>query len=82
MNPEGSVSDIVADPTEVGVVYAADRRSGVFRSSDGGQTWSALREELRMRTVNALALSSDGNVLYAATEGDGVYRLDLRPAGK
>ena len=81
MSREASVSDIVADPTEVGVVYAADRRSGVFRSSDGGQTWSALREELRMRTVNALALSSDGNVLYAATEGDGVYRLDLRPAG-
>jgi len=81
MSREASVSDIVADPTEGGIVYAADRRSGVFRSSDGGQTWSALREELRMRTVNALALSSDGNVLYAATEGDGVYRLDLRPAG-
>jgi photosystem II stability/assembly factor-like uncharacterized protein len=81
MSREASVSDIVADPTEVGVLYAGDRRSGVFRSSDGGQTWSALREELRMRTVNALALSSDGNVLYAATEGDGVYRLDLRPAG-
>jgi len=78
MSREASVSDIVADPTEGGIVYAADRRSGVFRSSDGGQTWSALREELRMRTVNALALSSDGNVLYAATEGDGVYRLDLR----
>jgi photosystem II stability/assembly factor-like uncharacterized protein len=81
MSQEASVSDIVADPVEAGVLYAADRRSGAFRSSDGGQTWVPLKENLRMRAVNALALSSDGNVLYAATEGDGVYRLDLRPAG-
>jgi photosystem II stability/assembly factor-like uncharacterized protein len=78
MSQEASVSDIVADPVEAGVLYAADRRSGAFRSSDGGQTWVPLKENLRMRAVNALALSSDGSVLYAATEGDGVYRLDLR----
>jgi hypothetical protein len=30
-----------------------------------------------MRSVNALAISSDGLHLYAATEGGGVYRLDL-----
>jgi photosystem II stability/assembly factor-like uncharacterized protein len=77
MNPEASVSDIVVDSTRVGVLYAADRRSGVFRSSDAGRTWSPLKEGLRMRAVNALALSSDGRVLYAATEGEGVYRLDL-----
>jgi hypothetical protein len=32
---------------------------------------------LLMRSVNALAISSDGMHLYAATEGGGVYRLDI-----
>jgi hypothetical protein len=27
-----------------------------------------------------LAISSDGKVLYAGTEGEGVFRLDLRTA--
>ncbi len=30
-----------------------------------------------MRSVNALAISSDGLHLYAGTEGGGTYRLDL-----
>lgn len=81
MSPEGSVSDIILDPARANTLYVADRRSGVFRSSDGGQTWSSLRDGLRMKSVNALALSSDGKVLYAATEGEGVYRLDLTTSG-
>ncbi len=40
-------------------------------------SWKALNTGLGMRAVNALAISSDGLHLYAATEGGGVYRLDL-----
>ncbi len=79
MNPEASVSDIVFDPTDpqAQVMYASDRQSGVYRSFDGGTTWMAINKGLRTRAVNALAISSDGQHLYAATEGEGVYRLDL-----
>ena len=42
-----------------------------------GASWQALNDGLRMRAVNALALSADGRHLYAGTEGEGVYRLDL-----
>jgi hypothetical protein len=77
MNPEALVSDIVFSPTDSQVMYAADRFSGVYRSVDGGVTWVSISNGLRTRAVNALALSFDGQHLYAATEGEGVYRLDL-----
>jgi len=76
MNPQASVSDIVFDPTDSTVLFAADRLSGVYRSGDGGAVWQKVSEGLRTRAVNDLAISSDGLHLYAATEGEGVFRLD------
>ncbi|MDH4135180.1 MAG: hypothetical protein OEW09_00465 [Anaerolineae bacterium] len=77
LNPEASVSGIVFDPTATQVMYAADRFSGVYRSTDGGMSWMPINVGLRTRAVNALAISPDGQHLYAATEGEGVFRLDL-----
>jgi len=77
MNPGAFVSDIVMDPTNPQVMYCTDRLSGVYRSTDSGVTWSAMSEDLTTGDVNALALSSDGLHLYAASEGGGVFRLDL-----
>ncbi len=77
LEPEALVSSVVFSPEDPQIVYAADRRAGVYRSSDGGTTWSPLGAALGFRSVNALALSSDALHLYAATEGGGVYRLDL-----
>jgi photosystem II stability/assembly factor-like uncharacterized protein len=77
LNPEASVSDIVLDPTDPQVMYTSDRFSGVYRSTDGGATWMPINTGLRTRAVNALSISSDGQHLYAATEGEGVFRLDL-----
>ena len=65
------------DPTNPLILYAADTFSGVYRSEDGGTTWAAINTGLRTRSVNALSISSDGQHLYAATEGEGVFRLDL-----
>jgi len=75
--PEMKITDIVFDPVQDGVLYLSDIRSGVYRSMDGGDSWQAMSEALRTRAVNALALSSDGQHLYAATEGEGVFRIDL-----
>ncbi len=77
MDPEASVTDIVFDPTSSRIVYAADIRTGVYRSENGGRLWVRISEGLRTRAVNALAVSSDGRTLYAATEGEGVFRLDV-----
>ena len=75
--PEATIFSIVFDPVQPGIVYTADRLSGVYRSTNGGETWEVINNGLGMRAVNKLAISSDGLHLYAATEGNGVYRLDL-----
>ncbi len=75
--PESAFVDFVFDPEHSDIVYAADIGSGVYRSDDAGLSWQAINTGLRTRAVNALAISRDGLHLYAATEGEGVYRLDL-----
>jgi len=47
----------------------ADRRTDVLFGQD------TINDGLSTRSVTALALSIDGTVLYAATEGAGVFRL-------
>ncbi|MBI3914647.1 MAG: DUF1080 domain-containing protein [Chloroflexi bacterium] len=75
MNPESAIHSIVIDPSGSQVVYAADMRSGVYRSADSGKTWVLINQGLRVRAVNRLAISSDGKLLFAATEGGGVFRI-------
>jgi len=77
MTPEARISDIVFDPKNPQVLYAADSFSGIYQSTDSGRTWKQINSALRTRTVNHLAISADGLHLYAATEGGGVYRLDI-----
>jgi uncharacterized protein (TIGR03382 family) len=77
LNPEAMLSDIIFDPNNSQVMYVADRFSGVYRSTDGGLTWNQINNGLRTRAVNKLAVSTDSRHLYAATEGEGVFRLDL-----
>jgi photosystem II stability/assembly factor-like uncharacterized protein len=77
MPPEAHVTDIVFDPQNTQIMYAADRFSGVYRSTNSGRIWRQINTALRTRAVNRLAISADGLHLYAATEGEGVYRLDI-----
>jgi photosystem II stability/assembly factor-like uncharacterized protein len=79
LNPEALVLSVAVDPTNSQIVYAGDYLGGVFVSTDGGQTWGALNEGLTHRMIKDLALSDDGSVLYAATWGDGIYRLGTLP---
>jgi hypothetical protein len=77
MNPNDSVRDLAVDPTNPQIVFAGTINSGVYRSSDSGRLWVAFNKNLSTRAVKALALSANGGTLYAATEGEGVFRLDL-----
>ena len=77
IQPGGITTDIVFDPSNPQVLYLSDLSSGVYRSMNGGKTWFILNSGLLNRSVNKLAVSTDGNHLYAAIEGMGVYRMDL-----
>jgi photosystem II stability/assembly factor-like uncharacterized protein len=77
LEPNNSLHDIVFDPTNTQTVYVSDNLSGVYRSTDGGATWLKINNGLRMRAALGLAISGDGQHLYVATNGEGVYRLDF-----
>jgi photosystem II stability/assembly factor-like uncharacterized protein len=77
MAPESRIHDISFDPKDSQILYAADSMSGVYQSTDGGMLWRQINANLDKRAVKRLAVSNDGLHLYAATEGGGVYRLDL-----
>lgn len=82
MDPGATVRDIVIDATNSQVLYAADLRTGVYRSTDGGNLWVQVSRGLSTRAVKSLSLSSDGGTLYAATEGEGVFRLDIKASAE
>jgi photosystem II stability/assembly factor-like uncharacterized protein len=75
MDPNQTVTALVADPEDDSILYAGTNRSGVYISQDQGQTWRQINNGLRMRTIQDLAISADGQTVYAATDGEGVFRL-------
>ena len=92
-------TDIVIDPRNPDILYAAtwERHrnvavyigggpgSGIHKSTDGGETWEALKSGLPSTDMGKIGLAispQDSDVLYAAIELDrrtgGVYRSDNR----
>ncbi|HZD05245.1 MAG TPA: hypothetical protein VE173_10015, partial [Longimicrobiales bacterium] len=66
---DGYATDLVLDPDDPSVLYAAFFRDGVYRSSDGGLTW--VLEILQgappeVGRINLAIAPSDGDVVYAA----------------
>jgi photosystem II stability/assembly factor-like uncharacterized protein len=65
----GVVRDLVFDPTDQAVVYAATR-NGVFRSGDGGVSWNRRSRGLTNLLVDAVAVNPNHpEVIWAGTNG-------------
>jgi hypothetical protein len=71
--PDVSVNAFVVDRANSSHLYAGTDR-GVFKSIDGGSTWSLYGTGLPDVAVFDLAISSDGH-LRAATHGRGFYEI-------
>ncbi len=69
IGPEGGeIRALAADPQQSGVVYAGSW-GGVFKSSDGGATWSRTSRGLKGSAVCSLAVApSNRSRVYAGTD--------------
>jgi fibronectin type 3 domain-containing protein len=68
----GDVMAVAFDPSNASIAYAAVRGgAGVFKSTDGGATWSASGSGLGASSVASLAFSA--GKLFAGTIGAGIY---------
>lgn len=66
---------VSTNPLEGDQLYAADLLVGyLFRSDDGGQTWSVLNEASRSSRISSLAFAASGDLLVG-TISDGVNRM-------
>ena len=83
----GRVTAIEIDPTDSNKVYVGTAQGGVYRSTDGGATWTAIFDNAQSLAIGALALApSNTNILYIGTgeangsadcfAGVGLYRID------
>ncbi len=78
--PNAGIRALVLDPTNPSTLWAGDQFSGVYRSVNAGETWAPMNVGLSRHAILAMAISNDGRTLYAGTEGEGMFRLDIPAA--
>ncbi len=70
-----TVGDIVVVPDRPELVYFGTFAHGVYKSADGGGTWTPINEGLPTRRVMRLAVHpADPSILFAGPDGKGIYR--------
>lgn len=83
----GRVTSIAVHPTNANIVYAGTANGGVYRSQNGGTSWTSIFDNAQSLAIGALALApSDPTILYVGTGeaalsqdsyfGVGLYRID------
>jgi len=83
----GRATCVAVDPTNSNKVYLGTAQGGVWRTLDGGATWTPLFDSAQSLSIGALALApSNPSILYVGTGepnnsadsyfGVGVYRID------
>jgi uncharacterized protein (TIGR03437 family) len=81
-NIGGRTRSILIDPTNPLVVYAGAVTGGVWKTTDGGQTWNPLTDLLPVLNVGALAMDpTNSRTIYAGTgesyvgfPGQGIFK--------
>ena len=67
------------DPQDPSTVYDVANGS-VFKSTDGGASWSAANSGLTTLSVNTLAIDPQNpSKVYAGTAGGGVFAITFVP---
>ena len=75
MEPNDPILDIIIDPTNHERIWAASRATGIYLWLAEESRWTHINSGLTTRTIQQLAIAPDGLVIYAATTGEGVFRL-------
>lgn len=69
-----SILDIVIDPNDSKVVYVGTKNSGIFRSSNGGQSWAKSKSDFSY--VRRIELDpTNENIIYIIAKSNGEMSL-------
>jgi hypothetical protein len=70
----GTLTALIVDPNNSGVLYAGVSPGGVFRSLDGGMNWNSFSEGLEDLNVRSLAIVPGSTTTLLAATNASVYR--------
>jgi len=84
-NIPGRITDFAVQPGIPSIIYAASAAGGVDKSTDYGQTWTAIFDDVGDQSIGAIALDpSSPYIIYVGTgeanssgdsyEGTGIYK--------
>jgi photosystem II stability/assembly factor-like uncharacterized protein len=77
-NIGGRTRTLVIHPDDHQVMYCGGVSGGVWKTTDGGQWWRPLADDLANIAVNSMAMHpTDPEVLYVGT-GEGYFREEVR----
>jgi photosystem II stability/assembly factor-like uncharacterized protein len=78
-NDSGRITGIAADPTQANTIYIAAASGGVWKTTDGGTTWTPLTDGQATTVMGAIAVApSNPSIIYAGT-GEASFSLDSLP---
>lgn len=67
-NVSGRVTALAADPQNPATIYLGGAQGGVWRTTNGGQTWQPMTENAPTQAVGAIAIDpTNRNVIYVGT---------------
>jgi hypothetical protein len=73
--PDGAlIRALVIPKSNTNIIYAATIHGGVFKSTNGAETWQSVNDGLPGRIPNALASNPTGKVLYAGFLNFGIFK--------
>ncbi len=80
-NIGGRTLSWVFDPTTPSTMYTGTAGGGVWKTTNGGTTWTPVGDLLANLAIASLAIAPGGTTLYAGT-GEGAFNVDgIRGAG-
>ncbi|MEP6833036.1 MAG: hypothetical protein ABJB74_06560 [Gemmatimonas sp.] len=69
----GRVTAVTGVPTQPRTFYMGAASGGVFRTTNGGQSWTPITDgKMPLGSVGAISVASDPNIIYIGTGSDGV----------
>ncbi len=86
-NIGGRINVVVADPKNSDIIYIGAAKGGVFKTTNGGESWLPIFDEQLFLSIGAIAIDpNDSEVIYVGTGdlnisgnfavGDGLYKSE------
>ncbi len=82
-NYAGRITAVVADPKVANTIYVAGAGGGVWKTTDGGSSWTPLTDGMPWQAMGALAIDPENSqTIYAGTgepnnSGDSQYGIGI-----